>query len=379
MTTKVELLEHLRKLSGMPPLNEEELSILAEGDDAEILEEKPSKKELLARFGGKMAPKFGKGGKKEEGKDADDDVEDEEESDDVEEEDKTSKKDSKKVEEKASKEELLARFGKKKAKAFKKGGGKEDDEEEEKNEALTDTKKKASQKAGADSAVVGGDSGLDPEAKKHAPAADAGEEEVVEDKTGDEESVEEADAVQKTTADGGIPKGKQKVGDKGDEKNITPEKKKGAKAVGADMKVVMAEEMISEEAMTQIVKEAMDNAQGDDDQKLIEVGKIFNRMMVESFNSAQGRREDLRDLVNRSEVSKKMMVHEVEGKSVFGEGMQLKEAAGVYESDKQNLKTETSQRLLGQFKIQKEDEELDENYIAEQMMTDRLVAAKDES
>jgi len=141
----------------------------------------------------------------------------------------------------------------------------------------------------------------------------------------------------------------------------------------------MAEEMIPEASMTQIVKEAMNNAQGDDDQKLAEVGKVFNRMMTESFNSAQGRREDLRDLVNRSEVSKKMMVHEVEGKSVFGEGMQLKEAAGVYESDKQNLKTETSQRLLGQFKIQKEDEELDENYIAEQMMTDRLVAAKDES
>lgn len=376
MTTKVELLEHLRKLSGMPPLNEEELSILAEGDDSEILEEKPSKKELLARFGGKMAPKFGKGGKKDEAKDADDDVEEEE--DDVEEEEKTSKKDSKKVEEagKPSKEELLARFGKKKAKPFKKDGKKDDEKDDEKNEALTDTKKKGNKFAGADDSVVAGDSELDPEAKKHAPAADAGEEEVVEDETVDEESVEEADAVQKTTADGGIPKGEQKVGQKGDEKNITPEKKKGAKAAGADLKVVMAEEMIPETAMTRIVKEAMDNSQGDDDQKLTEVGKIFNRMMAESFNGAQTRREELRDLVNRSEVSKKMMVHEVNGTSAFGEGMQLKEAAGVYESDKQNLKLETSQRLLSQFKIQKEDEELDENYVAEQMMTDRLIEAE---
>jgi hypothetical protein len=415
MTTKVELLEHLRKLSGMPPLNEEELSILAEGDDAEILEEKPSKKELLARFGDKMAPKFGKGGKKEESKHDDDDVEDEEGADDDVEEEKGSKKDSKKVEEagKPSKEELLARFGKKKAKPFKKGGGRKEEDEEETDEALTDTKKKGNQKAGADAKVVQGDPGLDPEADKHAPASDAGEEEVLEgqfrefmtqklkekgismSKLSKEErtkvfasmkasfsrtkKVDEADAVQKTTADGGIPKGKQKVGDKSDEKNITPEKKKGAKAVGADMKVVMAEEMIPGEAMTQIVKEAMDNAQGDEDQKLAEVGRVFNRMMAESFNSAQNRREELRDLVNRSEVSKKMMVHEVNGTSVFGEGMQLKEAAGLYESDKQNLKQETSQRLLSQFKVQNEDEEVDDNYVAEQMMIDRLIGAEKKS
>ena len=35
MATKVELLEHLRKLSGMPPLNEEELSILTEDENEE--------------------------------------------------------------------------------------------------------------------------------------------------------------------------------------------------------------------------------------------------------------------------------------------------------------------------------------------------------
>ncbi len=359
MATKVELLEHLRKLSGMPPLNEEELSVLTEDEELEENEE------VLAEAKAKKNEDDDDSDSKEDADD--DDVEDEEGDDDVEEE-KDAKKSSKKVEEgKPSKEELLARFGKKKAKSFKKGGKKGDDDEDT-DEALTDTKKKGNQKAGADSSVVQGDSGLDPEAKKHAPAADAGEEEVV-----------EADAVQKTTADGGIPKGKQKVGDKGDEKNITPEKKKGAKAAGADLKVVMAEDMIPETAMTRIVKEAMDNAQGDEDQKLAEVGKVFNRMMAESFNGAQTRREELRDLVNRSEVSKKMMVHEVNGMSAFGEGMQLEEAAGVYESDKQNLKLETSQRLLSQFKIQKEDEELDENYVAEQMMVNRLVIAKEES
>jgi hypothetical protein len=142
----------------------------------------------------------------------------------------------------------------------------------------------------------------------------------------------------------------------------------------------MAEEMIPESAMTRIVKEAMDNAQGDEDQRFAEVGKVFNRMMAETFNSPQARREELRDLVNRSEVSKKMMVHEVDGKSVFGEGMTQQISEGAYESDKQELKLETSQRLLAQFKVKTdEDEELDDSYVEEQMIINRLVLAEDES
>jgi len=357
MAKKIELLEHLRKLSGMPPLTEEELANLAEDEEEgneETLEE--------AAYKGKKKNEDGhKDDSEEDAEDGDEEVEEDDEDD---EEKKSSKKGSK-----PSKEELLARFGKKKAKSFKKDGGKEKDSDET-DEALTATKKKANLGSGADVKVATGDPALDPEADKHAPAADAGEEEVV-----------EADAVQKTTADGGIPKGKQKVGDKSDEKNITPEKKKGAKAAGVDLKVALGErkknEIIPETMMVRIVKEAMDNAEGDEDQKLNEVGKVFNRMMVASFDGPQGRREELRELVNRSEVSKKMMVHETSGKSAFGEGMHLKEAAGAYESDKQDLMTETGQRLLAQFKVRSdEDESLDESYIAEQMITDRLIAAK---
>ena len=117
----------------------------------------------------------------------------------------------------------------------------------------------------------------------------------------------------------------------------------------------------------------------DEDQKLSEIGKIFNGMMVATFDMPQGRREELRELANRSEVSKDMMVHESEGKSVFGEKMPLKERGSVYEADKQDLMTETGQRLLAQFKVngdEDEDKEMDETYIAEQMMINRLIAAK---
>jgi hypothetical protein len=105
-------------------------------------------------------------------------------------------------------------------------------------------------------------------------------------------------------------------------------------------------------------------------------------MMAETFNGPQERREELRELANRSEVSKDMMVHETEGTSVFGEKMPLKERGSVYEADKQDLLMETGQRILSQFKVngdEEEDKEMDETYIAEQMVTDRLIAAEKKS
>jgi len=356
MAKKIELLEHLRKLSGMPPLTEEELANLAEDESEE-------NDEVLEEAKGKKKNEDGhKDDSEEDAEDGDEEVEEtkSKKNEDDDEEDSEDDSDDKEDDEEDS-DDKKPDFLKDK---------KKNENKKIKKEALTATKKKANASSGADVKVATGDPALDPEAEKHAPPADAGEEEVV-----------EADAVQKTTADGGIPKGEQKVGQKGDEKNITPEKKKGAKASGVDLKVALGErkknEMIPETMMVRIVKEAMDNAEGDEDQKLNEVGKVFNRMMVETFGGPQGRREDLRELVNRSEVSKKMMVHETGGKSAFGEGIPLKEAAGAYESDKQDLMTETGQRLLAQFKVRSdEDENLDESYIAEQMITDRLIAAK---
>jgi hypothetical protein len=263
MATKVELLEHLRKLSGMPPLNEEELSTLdkdeneeneevlaeakAKGKKNEQDDDEKEKKDSDSEEDAedeeddedKKKPAFlkkeGKSKKNEDDDDDDEDSEDDEEDDDDDDEKKP---------------------------AFLKGEKKNENKKKVK-EALTPTKKKASAGAGADAKVVHADPGLDPEAVKHAPAADAGEEEVV-----------EADAVQATTADKGIPT-KPELGQKGDPKNITPEKKKGAKAAGVDLKVLETErkknEIIPETMMARIVTEAMDNAEGDEEQKLNEV------------------------------------------------------------------------------------------------------------
>ena len=51
MAKKIELLEHLRKLSGMPPLTEDELANLAEDEEEEneeVLEEAKGKKKTEA-------------------------------------------------------------------------------------------------------------------------------------------------------------------------------------------------------------------------------------------------------------------------------------------------------------------------------------------
>jgi len=124
MAKKVELLENLRRLAGLPPLSEEALATLAEAKSKKNEQDDDEENGKPAFLKKKKA----KSGVDEEGED-----DDSEDSDDDEDE----------------------KNGKP---AFLKG--------KKKNEALTDTKKKAAADAGADIDIVKGDPKLDPEAKK---------------------------------------------------------------------------------------------------------------------------------------------------------------------------------------------------------------------
>jgi hypothetical protein len=68
-------------------------------------------------------------------------------------------------------------------------------------------------------------------------------------------------------------------------------------------------------------------------------------MLNTTFESGHLRREQLRDVVNKGEIPKEGMVHEVEGKSMIGETMDGDKAYEAYESDKSQMRETIGRKL----------------------------------
>ena len=131
-----------------------------------------------------------------------------------------------------------------------------------------------------------------------------------------------------------------------------PEKEKADKRVDAnpdavvDVPVAKADQaVVKPKFMKEIMKTAMENA-GDDPETMAEtMGMLVNTMLGTTFESGHLRREQLRDVVNKGEVPKEGMVHEVEGKSMIGETMDGDKAYETYESDKSHMRETVGRKL----------------------------------
>lgn len=131
-----------------------------------------------------------------------------------------------------------------------------------------------------------------------------------------------------------------------------PEKGKADKRVDAnpdsvvDVPVAKADQaLVKPKMMKELMHTALKNA-GDDHETMAEtMGMLVNTMLNTTFESGHLRREQLRDVVNKGEVPKDGMVHEVGGKSMIGETMDGDKAYETYESDKSHMRETVGRKL----------------------------------
>ena len=320
MNKKEELVEgfkKLRKQAGLPYLTEAELvekyDILEDDEDLE----EASKEELLKRFG-----KNKKTFKKDDDGDGEAEVVDDDEEDD-----KKSKKEGKKE--------------------SKKGSNRND-------EAITKQKLEANKRVGVDSKVQLADKTLttvvgDKDDKKGAAIKPAGDDVKA---TVEAITPQKLEANKRVGVDSKVQLADKKlttvVGDKDDKKKagvtptgadvkatteaITPTKIAADEFAGAEAGVVIGDsDLLPKAKFVGAVKEAMmasgamkenlEEGSHTMDETLDAIAESVNDMLKAAFMGPQVRRESLRALVNKSEVRKESMVHELKGETRLGEGL----------------------------------------------------------
>lgn len=159
-----------------------------------------------------------------------------------------------------------------------------------------------------------------------------------------------------------------------------PEKAKADKRVDAnpdavvDTTVAKADQaVVKPKMMKEIMNVALKNAGDDPDTMAETMGMLVNNMLGKTFESGHLRREQLRDVVNKGEVPKEGMVHEVKGKSMIGENMDGEMCNECYESDKSQMRETIGRELTETY------ESVEDQIKGYRVMVEAMRIGRDES
>jgi len=136
-----------------------------------------------------------------------------------------------------------------------------------------------------------------------------------------------------------------------------PEKDRAAAAVGADMGIVLGDkEVVPSKIMVDMMNSLMEATDGNSK----EIAMIVNEMIFEACASVESKYIKLRGMINRSEVSKDMMVHEGKDGPVFGEKMDEAKMNEMYNGSSEDSISAAGQAIMNFYAIAEgKDEDAD--------------------
>ncbi|RLA38539.1 MAG: hypothetical protein DRQ64_08695 [Gammaproteobacteria bacterium] len=138
-------------------------------------------------------------------------------------------------------------------------------------------------------------------------------------------------------------------GKDGVKESENPDKDRAAASVGTDMDIYLGDkEVVPSTIMVDMMESLLDITGGNTK----EIAAVINEMVYEACASMESKYTALRDMINRGEVSKDMMVHEGTDGPVFGEKMDEAKMTEMYQGNHQDSMAAAGEAIMSFYAVE---------------------------